>query len=145
MSISHLISHIPCQISPVLQIAKLMPGRTENGVKNRFNSSTYRRWCEQNNMPQEGVFIRKKKPTANQRLGHPAIALPCGPASTAASTVVMLPGISASAATSTAMAPGLLNDDDDDFDFVTTAAASSAASSSSSSSANAPGNSLDNQ
>jgi hypothetical protein len=42
-------------------IAKAMAGRTENGTKNRFNSSSYRKWAAAKNYVLDGVCIRKKK------------------------------------------------------------------------------------
>uniref|UniRef100_A0A7S2WBH4 Uncharacterized protein n=2 Tax=Rhizochromulina marina TaxID=1034831 RepID=A0A7S2WBH4_9STRA len=43
------------------QIAKIMVGRTENGVKNRFNSSAYRKWCSENGLELEGTSRRRSR------------------------------------------------------------------------------------
>jgi len=42
-------------------IAKLMSGRTENGVKNRFNSSAYKKWATEMKLVLNGTCIRRKR------------------------------------------------------------------------------------
>ena len=47
-------------------IAEQLPGRTENAVKNRYNSSARKRWYERNDIPYENLPSRSKDASAKK-------------------------------------------------------------------------------
>ena len=53
-------------------IAKSLTGRTENSVKNRYNSSAFKRWAAERGVALQGTCVRKKKPPAAALPGNAA-------------------------------------------------------------------------